>query len=141
MSLPLQGNVAIVTGAARGLGRAYALRLAELGADIVIADINLDGASEYGEKLEHETVMAEVEAKGRQALGFEGNLTDPDVVKRLFDQALKRFGKIDILINNAGGAIARNSGPKGVSGTPNSMVRPAPRWRYSPGVTASSVTK
>ena len=60
----LDGQVALVTGAARGLGRAYALHLARLGADVVINDIDLDAAKEYNEDLTAETVMAEIENFG-----------------------------------------------------------------------------
>jgi len=102
MTASLNGKVAIVTGSARGLGRAYALRLATLGADVVITDINLNGAAEYGEKLERESVMAEIEAMGRRSLGIEGDLTKPDFVTSLFDNALSHFGKVDILVSNAG---------------------------------------
>lgn len=111
MTKPLAGKVAIVTGAARGLGRAYALRLAELGADVVIADLKLDGAKDWGEELGAATVPAEIEALGRRSIGVEGDLTRPDAVTRLFDETMKAFGRVDILVNNAGGAIARDSGP------------------------------
>ena len=57
----LDGQIALVTGAARGLGRAYALHLAQLGADVVINDIDLDAAEEYDEELTAATVMAEIE--------------------------------------------------------------------------------
>ena len=56
----LDGQIALVTGAARGLGRAYALHLAQLGADVVINDIDLDAAEEYDEELTAATVMAEI---------------------------------------------------------------------------------
>ena len=107
----LNGKVAIVTGAARGLGRGYALRLAELGADVVVADIDLAGASVFGEALTAGSVMEEVEALGRKSLGVSGDLSRVADVERLFDATLAVFGHVDILVNNAGGAIARESGP------------------------------
>lgn len=111
MSGKLDGKVAIVTGAARGLGRAYALRLAELGADVVIADLNLDGARDWNEALTADSVPAEIEAMGRRSIGVEGDLSKADDVQRVFAEAMKAFGRVDILVNNAGGAIARDSGP------------------------------
>ena len=115
----LTGKVAIVTGAARGLGRAYALRLAKLGADVVIADLNLNAAARVGEELTAESVMAEVEALGRRSLGVEGDVRDPDAVKRLFAETLAAFGRIDILVNNAGVAVARGSGTLATETTPD----------------------
>jgi len=115
----LTGKVAVVTGAARGLGRAYALRLAKLGADVVIADLNLNAAARVGEELTAESVMAEVEALGRRSLGVEGDVRDPDAVKRLFAETLAAFGRIDILVNNAGVAVARGSGTLATETTPD----------------------
>ena len=60
--LKLQGKVALVTGGARGLGRAYVLHLARLGADVVVNDIRLDAAAEFGEQLTAVSVAAEVES-------------------------------------------------------------------------------
>ena len=111
MHAPLKGRAAIVTGAARGLGRAYALRLAKLGADVAIADLNLAGARDWGEQLTAESVPAEIEAMGRRSIGVEGNMARQDDVARLFAAAIDAFGRVDILVNNAGGAIARDSGP------------------------------
>ncbi len=99
----LKGKVALVTGSGRALGRAYALRLAALGADIVINDINLDSASEFGETLTAESVMAEVEAIGVRSLGIECSVADRDAVFAMVDRIIKEFGRLDILINNAGG--------------------------------------
>lgn len=114
----LSGKVAIVTGAARGLGRAYALRLAKLGADVVIADLNLKGAARIGEELTAESVMAEAEALGVRSIGVEGDLRDPEAVKRLVAETLATFGRIDILVNNAGVAVARGSGTLATETTP-----------------------
>ena len=106
-TLKLSGCVALVTGASRGLGRAYALHLAKLGADVVINDINLNAAEEYDEELTAETVMAEIEILGRRSLGVEADVTNRDDVGNMFNQILDTFGKIDILVNNAGGALGK----------------------------------
>ena len=103
--MKLQGQVAIVTGAARGLGRAYALRLAMLGADVVIADIDLDSAREFDEPLGAATVPDEIRALGRRSLGVQGDLTRRDAARELVERMLAEFGRIDILVNNAGGAF------------------------------------
>jgi len=117
----LSGKVAIVTGAARGLGRAYALRLAKLGADVVIADVNLKGAARIGEELTAESVMAEAEALGVRSIGVEGDLREPEAVKRLVAETLAAFGRIDILVNNAGVAVARGSGTLATETTPEAF--------------------
>lgn len=101
----LMGKVAVVTGAGRGLGRAYALRLASLGADVVINDIRLDAAQEFEEELTAETVMAECEAYGVRSIGVEADVTRPAEVERLFNRVMRDFGRVDILINNAGGVL------------------------------------
>ena len=101
----LKGKTALITGAGRGLGRAYALHLAALGADLVINDLHLDSAQEFDEELTAESVMAECEALGVRALGIEADVTDRLAVKQMFAQAFEKFGRLDILINNAGGAL------------------------------------
>ncbi len=117
----LSGKIAIVTGAARGLGRAYALRLAQLGADVVIADLNLQGAARIGEALTAESVMAEVEALGRRSIGIEADLKDPASATRLVAETLETFGRLDILVNNAGVAVARGSGTFASDTTPEAF--------------------
>ena len=103
--MKLEGKVALVTGGARGLGRAYVLHLARLGADVVVNDINLDAAQEYDEPLTAETVMDEVRNLGRRSLGIAADVTQKAAVDAMFEQILDTFGRIDILINNAGGFL------------------------------------
>ena len=105
MARTLAGKVAIVTGAARGLGRAYALRLAALGADVVVCDIRLDAAVEFGEALAEATVADECRAHGVRAVGITADLTDRQQVASMVDQAVAELGGIDILVNNAGGML------------------------------------
>jgi 3-oxoacyl-[acyl-carrier protein] reductase len=101
----LEGKVALVTGAARGLGRAYALRLADLGAHVVINDIRLDAWQEFDEEIEGESVMSEVEARGVRTLGVEADVTDQSQVRRLFEETERAFGRLDVVVNNAGGML------------------------------------
>jgi NAD(P)-dependent dehydrogenase (short-subunit alcohol dehydrogenase family) len=101
----LQGKVAIVTGAARGLGRAYALRLARLGADVAIVDVDLSGAAQFGEQLSAASVAKEIEALGRHSIEVEADLADRQAATEAVQRVHARFGHIDILVNNAGGAI------------------------------------
>jgi 2-deoxy-D-gluconate 3-dehydrogenase len=87
----LSGGVAVVTGASTGLGRGMTLALASAGADLVLVDYQACDA-----------VEAEVRAKGRRAASVEIDLTVPDAADRVVGAAIKAFGKVDILINNAG---------------------------------------
>ena len=105
MSRKLTGKVAVITGAGRGLGRGYALRLASLGANIVINDLPLDSAKEFDETLTAETVMAECEALGVKSLGVAADVTVRTEVERLFGETLNTFGRVDILVTNTGGVL------------------------------------
>lgn len=101
--MKLEGKVALVTGAARAIGRAHALRLAKLGADVVINDINLEAFKEFGEKITAPTVMDEVKALGVRSIGVETDVGKKEQVEAMVKRVLDEFGHIDILINNAGG--------------------------------------
>lgn len=101
----LAGKTALITVAARGLGRAYALHLARLGADIVINDINLSVHEEFEEELTAGSVAEEVEALGGRALAIEADVTARRQVGEMFAQVEQVFGGLDILVNNAGGAL------------------------------------
>ncbi len=113
MEQKLLGKVALVTGAARGLGRGYALRLARLGADVVVNDMDLHSYKQYEADKEFEeerfadTVVDEVRSLGRRSLGIEADVTSKDAVDTMFKQILGEFGRIDILVNNAGGLQLR----------------------------------
>jgi 3-oxoacyl-[acyl-carrier protein] reductase len=107
----LTGEVALVTGAARGLGRAYAIRLARLGADVVVNDIDLHANREYGEALTPgcDTVADEIRALDRRALAVAADVTDEGQVRRMVEQAVAELGAIDVLVCNAGGALVRGN--------------------------------
>jgi NAD(P)-dependent dehydrogenase (short-subunit alcohol dehydrogenase family) len=103
--MELKGKVAIVTGAARGLGRAFAHRLALLGADVVVADVDLNGAKKFNETLRAASVEKEIEDIGRRSLGIQLDLRHRDEVFAMMERVQQHFGRIDILVNNAGGAL------------------------------------
>jgi len=101
--MKLRGQVALVTGAARGIGLAHALRLAKLGADVVVNDINLQSFKEFDESIGAESVKDLLESHGIRALGIEANVCDEQDAKAMVDEAAAAFGRLDILVNNAGG--------------------------------------
>ena len=103
--MKLEGKVAVITGGARGLGRAYALHLAKIGADVVVNDISMEAAKEYDEELTAATVPDEIRALGRRSLGIVADVTDQAQVNQMFDQVLAEFGHVDILVTNAGGSL------------------------------------
>lgn len=105
----LRGQVAVVTGAARGLGRAYALRLARLGADVVINDANLQSAADVGEALTAASVVEEIRQLGRRAVGIEADVASEPAVQEMFAEIFATFAQVDILINNAGGGRGGSS--------------------------------
>lgn len=107
-SHPLAGQNAIVTGAARGLGRAYALRLARLGANVAILDANLRSFEDFEQErsaMTAESTMAEVEALGRKSIGIEVDVTRSKDVTAAIDKVAATLGSVDIIVCNAGGGM------------------------------------
>lgn len=94
--MELQGQVAVITGGASGIGRAIALRYAQAGANVAIGDLNAAGAEE---------TAAMVRKAGAQAIARTTDVSNYDQVQALIAEAVKTFGKIEIMVNNAG--IAR----------------------------------
>ena len=113
MSKRLAGKVAWVTGSSRGIGRAVAAHLAELGADVAIHGTTPTSTQAFDEAESLDTVAKEIaNDTGANVLAVHGDLTDPDVVENHVDSIRSHFGHIDILVNNAGGDI----GTQGVTG-------------------------
>ncbi len=94
----LSGRTAVVTGATRGLGRAFACALAEAGADVVIVGRDGDAARETADA---------VDALGRRSLIVLADITERAEIERTLHAALERFGAVDILVNNAGSCVHR----------------------------------
>ena len=91
--MSLSGKIALVTGAAQGIGRDIALGLAKDGAEVAICDVNLEAAQK---------TAADIEAKGRKSLALKANVASSADVTAMIDQVVEKFGRIDILVNNAG---------------------------------------
>jgi 3-oxoacyl-[acyl-carrier protein] reductase len=91
----VQDHVAVVTGAANGLGRAIALRLADEGARVALGDIEGDAL---------ERTVTDITKKGGQAFGVVGDVTEEAPAATLIDEAVARYGRLDILVNNVGGS-------------------------------------
>ncbi|MNQ45560.1 3-oxoacyl-[acyl-carrier-protein] reductase FabG [compost metagenome] len=95
----LNGKVVLVTGASRGIGAKIANQISEAGAKVII---NYAGGKEAADK-----VVAEIIAKGGEAIAVQADVSKTDEVKNLFDVAIAHFGKIDVLVNNAGIMITK----------------------------------
>lgn len=89
----LQGKVAIVTGAARGIGKGIALKLAQEGANVVLCDVLLDSVN---------ATAREIKEQSGNVLAVAGNIASFDEVTHIFDETLRAFSRVDIVVNNAG---------------------------------------
>ncbi|MGC9467616.1 MAG: sorbitol-6-phosphate dehydrogenase [Anaerolineae bacterium] len=98
MNQPLRDQIAVVTGGAQGLGRAICQRLAQEGAHVVVADLNLEGAAETASLIESGT--------DRRAIAVKADVTNEDDVAAMIDKAVETFGRLDICVSNAGVLIS-----------------------------------
>jgi citronellol/citronellal dehydrogenase len=96
----LQGRVAIVTGASRGIGKALAIRLAQEGADVTVAAKSEESTERLPGSI-HETSNA-IRALGRRALAIAADVRDEDAIRNIVERTITEFGRIDFLVNNAG---------------------------------------
>jgi len=98
----LEGKVAIVTGAGRGIGREHALALAEAGAKVVVNDLGGSLSGEGTDERPAEEVANEIRAGGGEAAADDANVADFAAAERMVRHAIEAFGRLDILVNNAG---------------------------------------
>jgi 3-oxoacyl-[acyl-carrier protein] reductase len=89
----MENKVAIITGSGRGIGKAIALKLAQEKMNIVICDVDYDSVND---------TVKEIEQSGVKALGFKVDVTNAEDVAYLFDETMKAFARVDVLVNNAG---------------------------------------
>ena len=122
--MELEGQAAIVTGAGRGIGRATALELARLGANVAIAELDRAGA---------EKTAAEVQALGHKALVIVTDVTRRADLAAMAERTRAEFGRIDVLVNNAGiyrrprSTSPRSTGTRCSTSTPGRCSSPARR--------------
>ena len=142
----LNDKTAVVTGAARGIGRAIAETLAQRGADVVVADVQLEKAEATAQEIAANT--------GRRAIAVQVDVANSDSVKAMIDRTIAEFGRIDILVNNAGitrdNLIMRiseadwdlvlNINLKGAFNCAKAAIRPMMKQRYGRIVNISSVS-
>lgn len=100
--IDLSNRVAIVTGAGRGLGRAYAEALTERGARVVVNDLGTDGEGSGSDPAIAQSVVDEIISKGGKAVADNSDITDTAMSRAIVERAIETFGDIDIVINNAG---------------------------------------
>jgi len=96
--MELQGRVALVTGASRGMGKAIALKLASLGSKVVVNY----AAIEASNKVDADNLVESIIRLGGEAMAVEADIRDSEAVKGMVEQVTEKWGKIDILVNNAG---------------------------------------
>jgi 3-oxoacyl-[acyl-carrier protein] reductase len=107
-----EGKVALVTGAGRGLGRGFAEHLASLGCNVGVHGRREGGPSEYGEGTTLTATAEEIaRTHGVETVRVIGDLTVPEDVERIVSEVIERFGRVDILVHNAGGNIRAGTEP------------------------------
>lgn len=145
-TLPLEGKVAIVTGGARGIGRAITELFTRRGADVVIAD--------FQEQLAAATAKEVAAATGRRVIALPVDVSSFEKAKAMVDKALEQFGHVDILVNNAGTTrdnlimrmdeadwdLVININLKGAFNCSKAVIRPMMKQRYGRIVNISSVS-
>lgn len=145
MSKPLSGQVALVTGASRGIGRSIALNLASLGANVVV--------NYSGNEVAAQEVVAEIHALGVESVALKANVGNSEQAENLIKETINALGRIDILVNNAG--ITRDNlimrmkeeefdsvietNLKGVFNCLKAVTRPMMKQRYGRIINISSV--
>ena len=100
--LRFDGRVAVITGAGRGLGRAYALLLASRGAKVVVNDTGTSRHGEGGDTAPAQQVVDEIQQAGGDAVAVTDSVATPEGAQAIIDAAIRQFGRLDILIQNAG---------------------------------------
>jgi 3-oxoacyl-[acyl-carrier protein] reductase len=142
----LNDKVAIVTGAAQGIGRAIAEALARRGADVVVADLNVEKAEATAKEIAADT--------GRRAIAVQVDVADNTNAKAMIDRAIAEFGRIDILVNNAGTTrdnlimrmkeadwdLVLNVNLKGAFNCSKAAIRPMMKQHYGRIVNITSVS-
>ena len=142
----LNGKIAVVTGAAQGIGRAIAELLAQRGADVVVADINLEKAEVTAKEI--------ASGSGRRTLAVRADVANVASAKDMIDRTIAEFGRIDILVNNAGTTrdnlimlmseaewdLVLNINLKGAFNCSKAAVRPMMKQRYGRIVNITSVS-
>ena len=113
MSKELSGKVIFVTGSGRGLGRTMADKLASLGADVAIHDLEWTGPAKYGEAADMGEVAEQIARHGVRTVAVTGNIGDPEAVKKMKAEIEAKLGTVNVLVNCAGGDIgASGNKPK-----------------------------
>ena len=110
MTRELAGTIAFVTGSGRGLGRAMATRLAELGADVAIHDIDWQSPAKYGESPDLGVVVQEIGKFGTRVMAVTGNIGDKTAVLKMKAEIETKLGPVNVLVNCAGGDIGAAGG-------------------------------